>query len=124
MSFKMHILPMRAEICHVTRAVTSFSRVLNLMPGANLRINANKTDVERSKIQTLKICSSNGIYIIAITENLKIRALDSAGRMQAYCREFLLVWNTQILSEVNVFVLLSSTTLGFLLSHFSGLSHS
>lgn len=93
------------------------------MPGANLRINANKTDVERSKIQTLKICSSNGIYIIAITENLKIRALDSAGRMRAYCRELLLVWNTQTLPEVNVCVLLSSTTPG-LLSHVSGLHHS
>lgn len=81
MSFKMHILPMCAEICHVARDVTSFSQILNLMPGADLRINANKTDIERSKIQTLKIHSINGIYIIAITENLKIRALDSAGRM-------------------------------------------
>lgn len=57
MSFKMHILPRHAGICHVARAVISFSQVLNLKPGANLRINANKTDVERSKIQTLKICS-------------------------------------------------------------------
>lgn len=124
MSFKMHILPRHAGICHVARALTSFSQVLNLMPGANLRINASKTDVERSKIHTLKICSSNGIYIIAITENLKIRALDSTGRMRTYCRKFLLVWSTQTLPEVNVFVLLSSTTVGFLLSHFLGLPHS
>lgn len=71
MSFKMYILPMLAEICHVARTITSFSWVLNLTPCANLRINANKTDAERREIQTLKICSSNGIYIIAVYQKSK-----------------------------------------------------
>jgi len=65
MSFKMYILPTLADNCRVARTRTSFSWVLNLTPSANVRIDTNKTDIERSKIQTWKIPSSDGIYISA-----------------------------------------------------------